>query len=343
MSMKRVIVVALLLLSIVSCNSTEEELEYNGYEDESFESEVLETGDSPLSEEVFVEIDQASFEKMEKQKIKDGKLARVRAMKIPFDEIYSYNVCLMDAETGEVLYGVEENKVVFPASLTKIMTTIVAIENRTDFSKTFILEDSTFEGFLYEDASMAGFLPGEEVCFEDLLYGTMMPSGADASIGLAECSTGTEADHVKAMNAKVKELGLKNTNFTNVTGLHHPENYSTAKEIGDILKYSLENIAFADVMTKSTYTSKPNPYHEDGIPMEYKIVQYGQEMSPYDYKILGGKTGFTEEAGLCLASVADINGIRYILVTLGAEMDGGSFADAVYIYDRVYEETVGLD
>lgn len=334
----------LVFLGLVACSVSKINLtmDPDSKEDSSSTEEVGEENKNQKESFVFNEISQNDIKEQELHTKRKEEFKRIKDLNISSKDIYSKNLCLMDVETGEVLIGIKENEVGFPASLTKIMTTIVAIENCDNINSSYTIDQETYDKLIDEDASMAGFTPGESVPFQDLLFGTMMPSGADASLGLAYCSTGKPEEHVNAMNQKVKSLGLKNTHFTNVTGLHNPKNYSTAKDIADILRYALGNNTFEMVMTKDTYKTTATPSHIDGIDMEYSVVAYANENGVENYKILGGKTGFTEEAGLCLASLAEINGNRYILVTFGAIEKFENYQDAINIYNLIFENTDSL-
>ena len=211
------------------------------------------------------------------------------------------------------------------------MTTIVAIENISDLEETMILPKKIFHDLYEANASMAGFLPGEEVLAIDLLNGTMLPSGADASIGLANGISGSEKEFVKLMNKKAKELGMEDTNFTNVTGLHNDNHYTTVQDIGILLEYTLKNDTFLQIFTTERHFTSSTNLHSGGITF-YSTLS--QKIGTYEFnggRILGGKTGYTKEAGLCLASLAEMNGTEYILVTAGAK--GNSHTEQYHITD----------
>ncbi len=258
-------------------------------------------------------------------------------LKINTEEIWSYNVVLMDEETGEILYKLDENEKVYPASLTKIITTMVAIEDNRGEGELYEFDHDLIHEMIMEDATMAGFLEGDKVDKEDLIYGCMLPSGGEASIGLAEMTSGSSQAHVERMNKLVEDLGMSSTHFTNVTGLHHPENYSTAKELAEITRVGLRNPEFDKIFTSPGFVSSPTAHYPNGVYMDYSVRQFADELDTPGIEILGGKTGFTEKAGLCLASAAIVDGKRYILVTLGSEGQDGHFLDALTIYSYLDE------
>lgn len=299
----------------------------------------------PITEEEYREIKRNSFEKlfgsiskqMEQQKMAVAdKNAAKPDLGIAPNELYSENVCLMDAVTGEIIFAIKENQVVYPASLTKIMTTMVAVDQIEDYDQTYVVPPALVEEMIWEDASMAGFAGGETVTVRDLIYGTMLPSGGEAAIGLAEAVSGSEAEHVNKMNEKAHQLGLRKTHFTNVTGLHDDKNVSTAKELAELVRVGLRDEVFKKVFTRHDYISTETTEHPYGVHMMYSVLAYMDSLQPSGYKVHGGKTGYTEQAALCLASTATVGNRDYILVTLGAlpydALSKFHFIDADVIY-----------
>lgn len=287
-------------------------------------------------EEVYLMLD--NFEKVHKQADKEFE-------RIAFDSnnLYSENCCLMEKDTGKILYAFAEDTLAFPASLTKIMTTIVAIDSLKNLNESYIFTQKKISDLVVQDASMAGFAADEKVTAKDLIYGTMLPSGGEAAEGLAECASNSVTDHVKKMNDKLKDYGLSKSNFTNVTGLHNKDNVSTAREIAEMVRYGLNNKEFRDVFTNQVYVTSKTAQHPDGVELKYSVIKYQDLMEHQGFKILGGKTGYTEEANLCLASIAEVKGKEYILVTLGApiiETNGAThFTDAFTCYKMLYQNT----
>jgi D-alanyl-D-alanine carboxypeptidase (penicillin-binding protein 5/6) len=245
----------------------------------------------------------------------------------------------MDLESGELLLNKGGSGRVYPASLTKIMTAIIALENIPDLEQKIALPETIFGALYTADASMAGFLPGEEVPALDLLYGIMLPSGAECCIGLAEYIAGSEEAFVTLMNQKASELGMKNTNFMNTTGLHDEDHYSTAKDLALLLRYSLQNDTFRGIFTTESYTSTATNKHPEGITMHSTMFKNLTDNDFPGGKLLGGKTGYTGNAGLCLASLAKIGDREYIMVSAGADGDHTTeqfnITDALTVYHRI--------
>ena len=238
-------------------------------------------------------------------------------------------------DSGEVLYEKDADEKVSIASLTKIMTALVSIENIKDLDSQVVLTADDFKGLVEANAVTAGFTKGEVVTYRDLLYGLLLPSGADAAKALARNIAGSEENFIKMMNEKVGEMNLKNTHFSTVIGLDDDNNYSTAREVALIFKEALKNEDFKTIITTKEYTSS------DGKVKFHSTIQSNAKKFEIDVPyILGGKTGTTTDAGLCLATIAKENDVNYMLVTLGALYDKKAphnIEDAQTIYDYFIE------
>ncbi|MFE8697347.1 D-alanyl-D-alanine carboxypeptidase family protein [Cytobacillus sp. FJAT-53684] len=233
-------------------------------------------------------------------------------------DLHSQNAILLKLDDHNILMEKHSEEIIFPASLTKIMTVIVAIENIPDLQKRIILPEKIFSDLYAANASMAGFLPNEKAAAIDLLYGAMLPSGAEATIGLANEVAGSEKEFVQLMNKKANQLGMKDSHFTNATGLHHPDHYSSVKDISVLVEYALNNKTFRTIFTAEKYSTSPTNLHPNGITFKSSMFKNIDSANLMGGEIIGGKTGYTEQAGLCLASIAEINGQEYLLITAGA-------------------------
>lgn len=253
-------------------------------------------------------------------------------------EIHSAHAILVDLASNKVLFQKASAERIFPASMTKIMTAIVAIENMPNLEDSIVLKEDMFAELNTQNASMAGFKPNEQVKLIDLLYGTMLPSGAEASIGIAEHVFGSQQVFVAAMNQKAKELGMKETHYTNVTGLHDENHYTTAKDMAILLQYAWANDTFKQIFTTKRHSTTPTNLHTTGITFVSTMFQKMRTSEFAGGEILGGKTGYTAEAGLCLASLAVKDAKSYILVT--AEAGGNPKSEQYNITDafRIYGE-----
>ncbi|MFJ7979446.1 D-alanyl-D-alanine carboxypeptidase family protein [Lysinibacillus xylanilyticus] len=253
--------------------------------------------------------------------------------------LHSSNAILVNLDENKILMDKSSDEIIYPASLTKIMTVLVAIENIPNLQDRMVLTNEIFNNLYEENASMAGFLPNEELTLEDLLYGSMLPSGGEASIGLAEYITGSERKFVKLMNEKAQQLGMENTHFMNATGLHHPDHFTSVKDISLLLQYALKNNKFRDVYTAKRYSMKPTNLHPEGITFTSSMFKKMNSGDLPGGEIIGGKTGYTDKAGLCLASLATIYKQEYILVTVGAKgnhrTEQYNITDAFSVYSKI--------
>ncbi len=228
---------------------------------------------------------------------------------------------------------------IYPASLTKMMTAVVALENLPDLKEEIRLTNSTFRTLYEAKASMVGFQPGEWVRAIDLLYGVMLASGAECCIGLANRIAGSEQNFVKMMNQKAEDLGMDNTQFENATGLHHENHYTTVKDLAILLSYALQNDTFQEIFTSSRHSTTPTNKHPRGITICSTMFEELNHRNIVDGEILGGKTGYTNEAGLCLASLAKVGQQEYILISAGAKGNHRSeqynITDALAVYSSI--------
>jgi D-alanyl-D-alanine carboxypeptidase (penicillin-binding protein 5/6) len=239
---------------------------------------------------------------------------------------------------GRVIGEINGEERIYPASLTKIMTAIVAIEELDSLDQEITLTTEMFAGLYERDATQAGFQPDETVKAIDLLYGVMLPSGAECCIALADTIAGSEEAFVELMNKKAAKLGMSDTHFCDTTGLHDEEHYSTARDLAVLMKYAIRNDTFREIAGSHWHATGLTNVHPDGITFYSTMFKNLSDAAVTGGEILGGKTGFTNEAGLCLASFAEIEGREYILVTAGAPGTTGSplhVQDAVTIYNRL--------
>lgn len=275
----------------------------------------------------------------------------IEFQKVEIDNVSTKYSVLLDSDNNKIYAGRNYSKKIYPASLTKIMTVIVALENCDDLSDTYKFTKADIKSLADENASVAGFSAGEKVTVEDLLYGAMLPSGADATLGIANYVAGSEKDFVELMNAKVEELGLTGTHFTNASGLHDEDHYSTPIDIAMIVKYALDNDEIRDefvkIISAESYTTTKSNKHEDGITLSSIFFERydgffidRDEDGTADAEIIGGKTGFTDESGYSLASVYRMDDTYFVCVTVKSPTSGDATMDNVAVaehYMPVYD------
>lgn len=256
---------------------------------------------------------------------------------IDLTHLHSKNALLLELENGKVLAEKKSKERVYPASLTKMLTILLGIEKMENLDQKLVMKEEYFEGLYEMDASLAGFQIGEIVTYRDILYGAMLPSGAESCLAIAILLSGSEEAFVSEMNTKAAEIGMTDTHFANTTGLHDPQNYSTAADMALLLQTALNNKEFAQIFTTKKYTTSPTQLSPEGVPLQSALFKYMDRFPRLAPMIKGGKTGFTEEAGLCLASIAEIGGKEYILVTTGAPAEEADWEplhieDAAMVY-----------
>lgn len=249
-------------------------------------------------------------------------------------KINSKNVILYNLNDNSIIYEKNPDQVIAIASLTKMMTAIVSIELIESLDQEITLTAEVFKGLAEADASVAGFKVGEKVTYRDLLYGVLLPSGADATRALAIHLSGSEELFAELMNQKAKELGMINTHFVNTSGLDVEGHYSTVRDVAILMKYALQNETFKNVFTTKSYVTS-----NKRLTLRSTVANYGSRYGIDVSNIIGSKTGYTEAAGLCLGSIAEHDGISYLLVTAGAvSYDGlpSHVLDANTIYNYYF-------
>ena len=259
---------------------------------------------------------------------------------------------LVDADTNEIVAGYNYEKKIYPASLTKILTLLVAAENIQDMDATYKFTSDDIDPLIEDNASRAGFEAGETVTMEDLLYSAILVSGADGTTGLANAVAGSEEKFVELMNAKIQELGLTGTNFVNASGLHNKNHYSTAIDIAVLTKAAMDNETCRKVLTTTSYTTSKTKQHKDGIELTSIVAQRiegyyidcdGDGEADDGISIEGGKTGFTDEAKYTLSTILDDNGHTYICVTTKSKDELKSVEDQIAIYEKYLGSNTSAD
>lgn len=231
--------------------------------------------------------------------------------------LYSKNVLVYNLDEDKILYNVKSEDKISIASLTKIMTTIVAIENIENLDETITITSKMLDDIPY-DASTAGLEVGDKVTYKDLLYASLIPSGADATQSLAVSISGSVSKFVELMNNKAKSLNMKNTHFVNTTGLDEEGHYSTLEDILILIKYALKNETFKSVFETKSYTTTNN------IKLKSTLDYYNRDFNYNISYVLGSKTGFTDDAGLCLLTLSNVDDTNIITITANAPYSYGN-------------------
>lgn len=232
---------------------------------------------------------------------------------------------LMDMDTNRVLYNSNGNDVRLIASISKIMTAIVTINNY-DISNVIKIDESVLKSYgsgIYVEV-------GEEISVENLLYGLMLRSGNDAAIQIANTVGGSMENFVKMMNDTAKSIGMKNTNFINSSGLENDKgegNTSTSYDMALLMSYAMKNEVFKKIVSTQKKVVKTN----------YKTyVWYNKNKLLKNYKFCtGGKTGFTEKARRTLVTTASKDNMNFVVVTLN---DPNDFSDHLNLYEEYFKK-----
>lgn len=235
---------------------------------------------------------------------------------------------LMDANTGAILYAKNIHAILYPASTTKIMTSLVAIEN-SDLNEIVTVSQSAIDANA-PDGSNMGLVAGEQLTMEELLYGILIKSANEGCNAVAEHICGDTDTYVARMNERAIELGCQNTHFVTTNGLHDENHYTTAYDLALIAR---EFFSY-DILCKMSNTSllilEENAYHGEHYLQSHNKLLEGQTYA-YEY-LLGSKTGFTSDSRQTLVSCAEYNGLKLICVILKEESPY-QFEDTIALFD----------
>lgn len=252
---------------------------------------------------------------------------------ISSENVASTYAVLVNLENGNVVASKEGTVKIYPASMTKILTLLVAAEHIESLDDTFTMTQEIGDFVYTNDCSAVGFSVGETVTVQDLLYGTILPSGGDAAMCLAEYVAGSQEAFVEMMNEKLAELGLADTaHFTNCIGIYNSEHYCTLLDMAMILKAAEENQLCSEVLKSRTYTTSATQEHPEGITVSNWFIRRIEDKDTHGV-VKGAKTGFVAQSGCCGASYQVSNdGTPYICVTADAWSSWRCIYDQVEIY-----------
>lgn len=229
----------------------------------------------------------------------------------------SKSIYVLDITHDREIANMQADDVRAPASLTKIMTVYTALSHIQNLDEKVAIDSSTYDELVKAGASMAGFSKDETITYRDLLYGTILPSGAEAALSLAVACSGSKEAFVDEMNQNAQKLGLTRTHFTNPTGLDEDGLSSSASDIAALLAHTLKNPQFKEVFCAKEYTSTPTKKHPRGVHMQSTVLSHIGAEDQEHAQILGGKSGTTTNAGLCWATLWLKDGCEYVVVLMG--------------------------
>lgn len=254
-------------------------------------------------------------------------------------EVVSENGVFIDVGEEKILAQRNAGARISPASMTKILTILVAAEHVTDLDDTFEITIDITDFSYVNDCSNTGFDVGEKVTVRDLFYGTILPSGADAALGLAIYTAGSQEAFVELMNEKIDELGLSRTShFTNCVGLYDENHYSTVYDMAVMLKAACDNSFCREVLAAHTYTTSKTTQHPEGITISNWFLRRIEDKDTHG-EVLCAKTGFVVQSGNCSASLGiGKDGKEYICVTAQSTSSWRCIYDHVALYQQFLPE-----
>ena len=225
---------------------------------------------------------------------------------------------VLDEASGRVLFEKNPDEKLFPASTTKVMTCLLALEyGHLNDTVTIPKEASKVP----KDSSLVPVTPGEKMPFIDLLYGLMMHSGNDAAVAVAVIVAGSVDNFVSMMNQKARELGCENTHFANPHGYHDETHYTTARDLALITREALKNQTFREIVSTKSYTMSATEKREK-LKMATSNAMFVKTSAYYYQYEIGVKTGYHSKAGQCFIGAADKDGATLVSVTLKSTKNG---------------------
>ncbi len=237
---------------------------------------------------------------------------------------------LIDAVTGDILYGKEIDKKEYPASITKLMTVLLALENCDMNEKITFSDEAVFS--IEPGSSHIAINPDEEITIEQALYAIMLQSANEVSNGVAEHIDGSLDKFAEHMTKRAKELGAKNTNFVNANGLHDENHYTTAYDMALIAQELLKYPQFKQILSSTYYEIPPTNKQTETRYLHGQTQLIKPSSSFYYENCEGGKTGFTDQARNTLVSYAKNDNIEVISVVLHST-GYGEYTDTIQLFD----------
>lgn len=288
------------------------------------------------TEEESSEVETSTVEE-EEEKIVYEFVSNADTKTIYSEEVISSHAILIDESTDTIIASKGARERISPASMTKVLTVLVAAEHITEeqLDDTFTMTLEITDYAYVNDCSSVGFLDGEKVTVRDLFYGTVLPSGGDAAVGLATYIAGSHEAFVDMMNEKLDELGISDTaHFTNCVGLYDENHYCTVYDMAVIMKAAIQNDMCREFLSAHTYTTTPTTEHPEGITISNWFLRRIEDKDTGG-EVLCAKTGYVVQSKNCAVSYGTFgNGTPYICVTAGSTSSWRCIYDHVEIYNR---------
>ena len=251
-------------------------------------------------------------------------------------EVNANYAVVFDLDQGTILGEKNSSVTMNPASMTKVMTLLVAVENLPDLEKKITITQDIVDYVKARGASNCGFVAGEQVRVKDLLYGVILPSGADAVLALAKEIAGSEAGFVALVNKKAQDLGLSSDcKFQNATGLYHSTHHMNVKDIGEIMAAAMRNSLAREVLSTENYQIPATNMHGNGIKLTNLFVQRIKGQDTGGASVTMAKTGFVRQSMFCaVSSGKGANGKNLLVVTGYSSSTWQCIKDHATLYKR---------
>ena len=251
------------------------------------------------------------------------------------DSLDSSYAVLIDVASGEIIAEKNAFSSISPASMTKVLTLLVAAEHAENLDDSVTMTIDITDYCFTNDCSVVGLEVGESATIGELLYGCILPSGADACLALANYVAGSHEAFVELMNQKLYELGLSETaHFTNCVGLYDKEHFCSAYDMAMILKAAMDNELCRAVLKSRTFETAPTAEHPDGQVLSNWFLRRIEDRFTEGFQIVAGKTGYVTQSGSCAVSGGqDTDGKLYICVT----GDASSSWRVIYDHTELYQ------
>jgi D-alanyl-D-alanine carboxypeptidase len=243
---------------------------------------------------------------------------------------------LVEMESGAVLYGKNIHERHFPASITKLLTALIAYEN-LGLEDTISATDETTDGLPW-DSSMAGFEKGQTFTVKDVLYGLMVSSGNDAANMLAEKTAGSKKKFPKLMNERAEELGCHDSHFANAHGIHDPDHYTSVYDMAQIARAYFSYEDLSRIAGADSYTARSEEGKKTEVYSKNKLIQGKIHLEG----LVGSKTGYTDMARETLATCAEQNGMKLICIVMRDEPDN-HYTDTLNLLKYGFENFKKVD
>ena len=250
-------------------------------------------------------------------------------------DLVSNAAIVIDASTGQVLYEKNAHDKKYPASITKILTTIIALDHNVNFDDTITMSENAIWG-IERDSTNIGLDVGEKVTVGDCIYATMVKSANECAYAVAEYVAGDLESFAKLMNEKASEIGCEDTHFVTPNGLHDDDHYTTAYDMALITKYALQNDTFRQIAGTLSYTVPATNKSEEAVELWNGNKMINSSTSYYYEYCEGGKTGYTTKANNTLVTFSKKDGLELICVILDCDGAKYAYTDSKALYNYCY-------